>query len=122
MKRLFLLGGMLFAIGALQLNAQSATSTTSTSATQNVEQTNVSVATNTSTLPGFPVYINTGNPAQDAITYKEAKDKWISENQDLYNAELQKLNANNKEEPNQEGIDKVKNQTEKQPELNSTNH
>lgn len=120
MKRTILLGGMLFAIGALQLNAQSATSVTSTTTTQNSEQTTVS--TTTGTLPGFPVYVNTGNPSQDAITYKEAKDKWISENQDLYNAELEKLKANHQEEPNQEGIDKEKKQKETQPELNSTNH
>ena len=122
MKKIILLGSMLFAIGALQLNAQSATSTTSTSTTQKVEQTNVSTATASGTLPGFPVYVNTGNPSQDAITYKEAKDKWINENQDLYNAELEKLKANHGDEPNQEGIDKLKKQTEKLPEQNSTNH
>lgn len=122
MKRLFLLGGILFVCSAMQINAQSATSVTSTSTTQNVEQINVSDGTNTTAVSAPPVFVNTGNPMQDALNYKAAKDKWVAENPDLYNAEVEKLKANHKEETNKEGIDKMKIQSEKQPEKNSTNN
>jgi uncharacterized membrane protein len=36
-------------------------------------------------LPGFPQYIDTGNPTLDMANYNAAKEKWISENQELYN-------------------------------------
>lgn len=39
-------------------------------------------------LPGFPVYINTGNAEQDAEVYARAKATWIAENQELYNAAI----------------------------------
>ena len=39
-------------------------------------------------LPGFPKYTNTGDKEKDAATYKEAKEKWIKENQATYDAYL----------------------------------
>lgn len=43
-------------------------------------------------LPGFPVYINTGDKETDKKTYLAAKEKWIKENQDLYNNYLKNQN------------------------------
>lgn len=35
-------------------------------------------------LPGFPVFVNTGNPASDEATYQSGKAAWISAHPDLY--------------------------------------
>jgi len=37
-------------------------------------------------LPGFPQYVDTGDPLTDSYNYEKAKEKWISENKELYNA------------------------------------
>jgi hypothetical protein len=39
-------------------------------------------------LPGFPVFVNTGNPELDNANYKRAKQEWISNNQELYNSQF----------------------------------
>jgi hypothetical protein len=42
-------------------------------------------------LPGFPEFVNTGNPTVDNANYLEAKQNWILENQDLYNKYVESL-------------------------------
>ena len=35
-------------------------------------------------LPGFPKYIDTGNPEQDKADYAYRKDLWVEQNRELY--------------------------------------
>ena len=42
-------------------------------------------------LPGFPEFVNTGKPEVDNANYFEAKQKWILENQELYNKYVESL-------------------------------
>ena len=35
-------------------------------------------------LPGFPVFVNTGDPVSDEATYRSNKAAWISAHPDLY--------------------------------------
>lgn len=35
-------------------------------------------------IPGFPVYIDTGNPTGDALNYENSKQQWIENNEELY--------------------------------------
>lgn len=46
---------------------------------------NIKVAAN---LQGFPIFINTGDAEADKIAYEVAKNKWVRENNDLYNQYL----------------------------------
>lgn len=39
-------------------------------------------------LPGFPLYVDTGNKELDNANYKAAKEVWINENRALYDAYL----------------------------------
>ena len=44
-------------------------------------------------LPGFPVYINTGNPEEDAATYQKAKELWIEQNRSTYQNHMLETNS-----------------------------
>jgi len=85
MKRALLVAGsfLMLAFNA-DLSAQTVTST-NTPPNQNT------TVLNTANLPGFPVFVDTGNPQLDASNYQNAKQKWISENQELYNKELERM-------------------------------
>jgi hypothetical protein len=47
-------------------------------------------------LPGFPVYVNTGNKELDDNNYRIAKDLWIQNNQELYNSIKTKPTTNSR--------------------------
>jgi len=55
-------------------------------------------------VPGFPKYIDTGNPEMDKADYSYRKDLWVEQNQDLYNKLTQTAEDNmSKEERLQKG-------------------
>ena len=61
---------------------------------KNMNKINSSIQITMVDLPGFPVYLNTGNTRTDIENYKIAKDKWIIEHQELYNKYLETLYNN----------------------------
>ncbi len=90
-KRVLFLGISCF-FSSWILSAQTVNSNQHTNGTsRDTENTRVE---STSQLPGFPVFVNTGNPEIDNANYAAAKEKWISENQELYNKYLQSLKTN----------------------------
>lgn len=67
----------------------------STHSTANITNGGGSTAvTKVNDLPGFPVYVNTGNAELDKANYSAAKELWISNNQELYNKTVN-ANTNN---------------------------
>lgn len=93
MKKIYLL--VLSGIFGIALTAQQATNVVQ-SDKANVKKETVSqnsLAGNSNThegakleeLPGFPVYVNTGNKELDDANYASAKETWIANNRDLYN-------------------------------------
>ena len=46
-------------------------------------------------LPGFPVFVNTGNPEADNLNYQNAKKAWVENNQKVYNAQFEELDNKN---------------------------
>jgi len=81
MKRMILFTGSFMILGF----------TASLSAQSTLQANNQTITSNT--LPDYPTYVDTGNPQADAENYRLAKDKWIMENQVLYNKELERMNA-----------------------------
>lgn len=100
MKRLLLsvvvsVAGLTFAVAQTPSSLQGASDELTTNAKANGEEltsNDVSaVASPNEALPGFPVYVNTGNPEQDGANYKAAKEQWILDNPDLYYKHLADL-------------------------------
>lgn len=84
---------MVFMAG--HLVAQSSTITSSTTV-KNSNETKVSTQNavfQSSDLPGFPVYQNTGNKEVDDTNYGIAKENWIKENKVMYDQYVAKLSG-----------------------------
>lgn len=94
---IFLVGGISFSIAQ---NTITTTHSQDQTTVQQAEGEKTATTFRNGELPAdFPKFVDTGNPEVDNANYKAAKDKWISENQELYNAYLKGFHSKNVIQP-----------------------
>src|SRR5687767_4549794 len=95
-KRILFFGCLLAVVGGLSAQTTTVTVNNSNDIKRKREEvrTSSSVSTAIIDLPGFPAYLSTGNKDVDDLNYAHAKENWIKENHELYNAYLYMVEKN----------------------------
>lgn len=90
MKRNITKGALVFSLllsgSAIYGQATSATALSediNSKPVETTQSTNIEGQASITALPGFPVFVNTGDPVGDDARYEAAKTKWYAENKRL---------------------------------------
>ena len=74
----------LIALFVFAFNISFAQQSKAPTSTPEVMEANQHATSKLIVAPGFPAFRNTGNPEVDTQNYREAKEKWIHDNPELY--------------------------------------